>query len=1724
MKSTILKSFFGVVWLLCLGLVAHAQVVIPIAGPGTVCKNSTTGYAVTASPGISYQWTISSTTIGNLSPAFGPGTFVFWTTPGTVTISVQGKDAGNAVVQTGSISVTVEPIPQPTITTDYRVGCQNFPDSTKGHEQGQQQPPLFDGDGCPKVCEDSWVTYTANGAGSSSFAWTVSGGVIAGYPSSNTVLVHWGAIGMGNVSVTETTSAGCQGTRNVCIEIISKPHARFGAMPDTLAKSVDVCLKQWVLFVDHSFASTSSTIVNWYWDFGDGQTFSSSVSTNPQHQYLNPGPYKVTLVVKNACNCTDTAVLDVNVMEDEGVKITCASVVCERARASYTLQDAISCGKYLWNVIGGTITSAMPYGPSIDVVWDNVDDDGFGYVQFDASECPDVKCASTTTIKIPVVKQKGMIKGQVALCPNKEYKYTLPAWPGTFFNWSISNPAMGTLTHSDQPNEIVLTTNNNYGSVVIHCDYNTPVSGCTGRADIKVQVFSPDNIVGGDVSVCLNGASVNPYSLASGGTGDWTLIAPNGATTTYAGVSSVSPTFTQVGVYSLGVSGNFCSPAPTQITVLGPPPAPDFITGVDTVCLNGTYEFTAGNSLPGSIFDWTVVGGAIVGPTSGKTVSVQFTASSGPYQVIVHRALTQSPYCAGPGISKTLYTPVINLALTGLHTVCPNSVTQYSSGYVGAETYEWSINNSTYGSIDINSNNVINVTWNNQTTTILAYLTVKVKRCGTVKIDTIQVHIQPVPALTLTAPDVCRGQSVTATLGSSVLTAGSLAWSIPDLTGPATTTAPGGQSNTYVFNDISTGNLTKNISVVLTNPNGCLGSYTYSTQVTVKPAPIALISPAGPIGVCGSFSQTLTATLQSGAGQTDMLAWSSGGPSCSGSIIGGFPCSIYTVSTLGSYFVTATNSANGCSSNSNTVTIYNNCIPPTCTLSPQPTFNGLSSENCGHVHVQLNYGGSNYSSGPSFGYDASATGVVTNSGAPGGAPATIDADFPAAGSYNFKFTFDYLCTSGQHTPQVVDVPVVVPVVAGILYKLQCTNGSGYAIQMLDHSTIWPFVTGVSYQYSIDAGPYGGSGTSSPFISLSSGSHTISVHVHGIYNGSPVDCYATRTVIVPLTPHAIFTAGPTTACINQQAITLHNSSTNSSSYLWDFGDGAFNTIPGTGINPLVKTYGTTGSYTIVLNAYDGYGCSDQATTSIIVQPNNLNGVLTGPSTICEGATATLMYGPTTGAPNSFKWMNDLAPVFVTATNSLTVSQGGNYWVHASNAFGCYKNTDKISVTVTHVPDPVITGDDLQCVGNTFTLSGYAGADPGITYSWTCNGGYAGNTPSLVQSGLGAGTYNYVLTVTVNGCSKTSATFTVVVNAPPPPPTISFNVMNCQPYTLKLTANPPAPGTYNWSNAASGNPITTYVGGPYKVWYTDLSGCTVSAVANVPKDPAGYLWIFPTGCYTICPPTAIPNPIIPFAYWDDHMVPAPVMQSGTNSIPGTFYPTAGGWYGMTLDNGYCQVTIDTMDLTINCHTDPQPCKELTGTMTMEYGGNCQVYPYFGLTNSSGAPLPYTISSSVGTVAPPNNTGTLNPGFTSISVHWIPPAGFVSGPVTFYVTVTLSNGTTCGLTFTVDVKCPSGCPVHRQAQIGAADGGILLTAAPNPAHNAAVISYRFTGEMPSGPRTIDVYDVTGRRLASHEAGLFQSGDWMLNTDDFAAGVYQVVMKEGGRAVAVLRLSITH
>lgn len=139
--------------------------------------------------------------------------------------------------------------------------------------------------------------------------------------------------------------------------------------------------------------------------------------------------------------------------------------------------------------------------------------------------------------------------------------------------------------------------------------------------------------------------------------------------------------------------------------------------------------------------------------------------------------------------------------------------------------------------------------------------------------------------------------------------------------------------------------------------------------------------------------------------------------------------------------------------------------------------------------------------------------------------------------------------------------------------------------------------------------------------------------------------------------------------------------------------------------ITNTYTVTqpGHYVAVITS-DG-GCVDSVTYDITV-PNPVRITSIAERNLCEGATLTLNVTPHSSF--TYQWMRNGAPVG-TNTDSLVVSQGGNYTVITDINGDCVDTTTAVTVTVRALPEPVITNNNNLLSTGTFN-----------TYQWQKGG--------------------------------------------------------------------------------------------------------------------------------------------------------------------------------------------------------------------------------------------------------------------------------------------------------------------------------------------------------------------------------------------------------------------
>jgi gliding motility-associated-like protein len=394
--------------------------------------------------------------------------------------------------------------------------------------------------------------------------------------------------------------------------------------------------------------------------------------------------------------------------------------------------------------------------------------------------------------------------------------------------------------------------------------------------------------------------------------------------------------------------------------------------------------------------------------------------------------------------------------------------------------------------------------------------------------------------------------------------------------------------------------------------------------------------------------------------------------------------------------------------------------------------------------------------------------------------------------------------------------------------------------------------------------------------------------------------------------------------------LLNATPGFESYLWNT----------SASDTLDSVYVFQGSYFVTIT--DTNNCEwNSNTISVIDFTNTVN--IFGDTTYCLGENVTLFAQP---GHDSYVWNSNPAD----SLDSLIVEAGDYYVTATSN--GCTAS-DSISVTLTNVPEPVITGENSYCESS--NLGVFLNADSSgfgyNSYSWT----NSSSINSVIQAFQGT----YTVTATFNGCSAVSAPFTVTESQTPEfPPIIGdlFYCTNADSGTVLTTL-----GTYNsysWSNGDTTQSTFSY-GGNITL-SVDSNDCP-SAAHNVFVDSSTPLADF--------------NPTTDFCPGGSTVLTATQGMSSYLWSNGVFGPTIDatpGNYTLTVtDNNGCvddsTIVISSMegpnaDFTISPLDYQEPNLPVIFTSTSTFSsGTIDEYIWDFDVNLIGNPAPATSNSS-------------------------------------------------------------------------------------------------------------------------------------------------------------------
>lgn len=509
----------------------------------------------------------------------------------------------------------------------------------------------------------------------------------------------------GTYSVTATTSNGCSG--NAAVSVMQSP------TPDAqISGNTVICSG-----VGTTLTASASNAYVW----SNGVT-TQSITAN------NPGIYTVT--VSNAEGCSNTASVNVTIMED--VTISGVSSICEGQSTTLSVSGE---GTYLWSN-GATTSFISVVQPGLYSVTVSL-----------PNGCSSSAFTNVTNASNPTPS----ISGNTTLCQGQTT--TLTANGGNSYIWSNGS-----------------TTNSiNVAQSGVYTVTATNVEGCSATTNVTVVVNPlPNVIITGNSSFCQgdnttltvtgastyawnNSSTVESITVSSAGTYTVTGTDANGCTNTATKTVMVNPTYNIPLTHSIceGESYNFhgqnLTTAGTYMHTL------QTVNGCDSVLtLNLTVKTLPTPSITGNTSvcegqstTLTANGGVSYAWSNGSTMTSVTVSQSGVYTVTA----TNAEGCSASANITISVNPLPNISIAGNTTICEGGSTTLTAS--GADTYSWSTGSNT-ASVNISSFGVYTVTGTSS--------------AGCSSTSNVTVLVSQLPVITITGEtDICTGETTTLT-------------------------------------------------------------------------------------------------------------------------------------------------------------------------------------------------------------------------------------------------------------------------------------------------------------------------------------------------------------------------------------------------------------------------------------------------------------------------------------------------------------------------------------------------------------------------------------------------------------------------------------------------------------------------------------------------------------------------------------------------------------------------------------------------------------------------------------------------------------------------------------------------------------------------------------------------------------------------------------------------
>ncbi len=421
-------------------------------------------------------------------------------------------------------------------------------------------------------------------------------------------------------------------------------------------------------------------------------------------------------------------------------------------------------------------------------------------------------------------------------------------------------------------------------------------------------------------------------------------------------------------------------------------------------------------------------------------------------------------------------------------------------------------------------------------------------------------------------------------------------------------------------------------------------------------------------------------------------------------------------------------------------------------------------------------------------------------------------DVDPSHTYADDGTYEVVLSAINNCDTVTSTQTIVVVTAPVAaFSSNVTTGCApLTVEFINQSS----ANAVDYDWDFPGGDPSSSTDENPTVVYNSaGTYTVTLTVTNSVGSNSVT--VTNYIIVDTVPVAGYTSTS-----NGLTVDFDNTSTNATSYSWDFGDGNTSTEE----DPS-HTYDDDGTYAVELTATNDCG-SVTTTETVVVVTVPTAGFSANSSTGCSPLTVQFSNQSSVNATD-FDWdFPGGDPASSTDENPTVVyNDPGTYDVTliVSNAAGSDTVTMIGYVVVNTVPDPSYT------VSTNVFVATFTNTTIGATsYSWDFGDGESSTETNPVHEYGGDGTYTVVLTAT-NDCGTMTYTSEVVVTSLPQAGFTTAQTVGCSSFTVEFE-DQSSSNTTSWEwEFPGGDPSSSTDQNPTVV-YDNVGTYTVTLTAS------------------------------------------------------------------------------------------------------------------------------------------------------------------------------------------------------------------------------------------------------------------------------------------------------